>query len=74
MFMDACSPVNDSGTNSPVERVERPYIDPVPCVLPVPGEDGEPQSVSNLAFHCCLGLVVLGLLIIWWPILQAVRL
>jgi hypothetical protein len=74
MLLHAHLPVNESRGNNPTCAVDRPYIDPVPHALPVPGEDGAPQSVSPLVFDVCIGLVLLGLLFIWWPILQGVRL
>lgn len=73
MLFHAYLPVNETKADNQV-AVERPYIDPVPYVLPVPGEDGEPQSVSSLVFDCSIAMVALGALIVWWPILQAVRL
>lgn len=73
MLLHAYLPVNESQGKNPT-LVERPYIDPVPSPLPVPGEDGAAQSVSPLIFDICLGLVALAALWVWWPILQAVRL
>lgn len=73
MLLHAYLPVNETKGNNPT-LVERPYIDPVPAELPVPGEDGEPQSISPLVFDVCLGLVALTALWVWWPILQGVRL
>lgn len=73
MFTGSYLPVNAPTANSPVADVERPYIDPIPDCIPVPGEDGERQSVSNLVFDCCLAAVALAALIVFWPVLQAVH-
>lgn len=72
MLLHAHLPVNESAAQADTP-VEQPYIDQTPAELQVqaPGEDGEPQSIRPLIFDCCIGLIALAALYIWWPVLQA---
>ena len=71
MLLHAYLPVNETRAHSPAETAQDTNVDAGPVVLPVPGEDGEPQSVAPLVFDCCFAMVVLALLFVLWPILQA---
>ncbi len=62
MFSDALPPVNEFGPNSGRDCCESEVM--VPLAFPVPGEDGEPQSVSGPAFDTAFSLVALGALMV----------
>jgi hypothetical protein len=64
MFIDAYELVNESGANSSLAPVVAPQIEQDALAVPVPGEDGEPQSVSGPAFDTVFSLIALGALMV----------